>query len=124
MAVHLDPPRYLKCSVSCAEILLRAKALHHWKTTLGILAYIKGIRDSSIILERGLWASVSFEVFPGADYASRATDRCSASGGVIMCGGACVNCCSRTQKCVKLLITEEAEEYVALGDAVKECYFF
>ena len=56
------------------------------------------------------------EVFADADYASRATDRRSVSGGTIMCAGACVCWFSRTQKCVTLS-TPEAE-YAALGDAV------
>ena len=53
-----------------------------------------------------------------ADYASKATDRRSASGGVIMCGGANVCWFSKTQKCVTLLPSEA--KYVAPGDAVKE----
>ena len=48
-------------------------------------------------------ASVSFEVFAeGADYASRATDRRSESGGAVICGGACVCWLGRTQKYVTL----------------------
>ena len=61
------------------------------------------------------------ETFADADYASKATDRRSVSGGVIMCGGACVCWFSRTQKCVTLSTSEA--EYVALGDTVKELLF-
>ena len=63
----------------------------------------------------------SLEVFADADYASKATDRRSVSGGVIMCGGACVYWFSKTQKCVTLSTSEA--EYVALGDVVKELLF-
>ena len=64
--------------------------------------------------------SCSVDLKP-ADYASKATDRRSVSGGVIMCGGASVCWFSRTQKCVTLSTSEA--EYVALGDAVKELLF-
>ena len=64
---------------------------------------------------------ISLEVFADADYASRATDRRSVSGGAIMCAGACVCWFSRTQKCVTFSTSEA--EYVALGDAVKELLF-
>ena len=57
----------------------------------------------------------------GADYASKATDRRSVSGGAVMCAGASVCWFSRTQKCVTLSTTEA--EYVALGDTVKDAMF-
>ena len=60
-------------------------------------------------------------MFADADYACKATDRRSVSGGLIMCGGASVCWFSRTQKCVTLSTSEA--EYVALGDAVKELLF-
>ena len=60
-------------------------------------------------------------MFAYADYASKATDRRSVSGGLIRCGGASVCWFSRTQKCVTLSTSEE--EYVAPGDAVKELLF-
>ena len=64
---------------------------------------------------------ISLEVFADADYASKATDRKSMSGGAIMCGGACLCWFSRTKKCVTLSTSEA--EYVALGNAVKELLF-
>ena len=84
-----------------------------WKAALGIWSTIEFQRESL--------ASISLEMFADADYAFKATDRRSVSGGAIMCGGACVCCFSRTQKCVALS-TFEAED-VALGDAVKELLF-
>ena len=70
---------------------------------------------------RGTWSSISLEVFADADYASKATDRRSVSGGLIMCGGASVSWFSRTQKCVTFLTSEA--EYVAREDPVKELLF-
>ena len=92
-----------------------------WKAALGILAYINGTSNFGITYQRATLASISLEVFADADYASKATDRRSVSGGAVMCGGACVCWFSRTQKCVTLSTSEA--EYVALGDAVKELLF-
>ena len=60
-------------------------------------------------------------MFAKSDYASKATDRRSESGGLIVCGGASVCWFSRTKKWVTLSTLEA--EYVALGDAVKELLF-
>ena len=65
--------------------------------------------------------SISLEVFADADYASKATDRRSVSGGAIMCGGPSVCSFFRTQKCVTLSTFKA--EYVVLGEAVKEVLF-
>ena len=73
-----------------------------WKAALGILEYINGTSEYGITFQRGTSSSISLEVFADADYASKATDRRSVSGGVIMCGGASVYWFSRTQKCVTL----------------------
>ena len=89
----------------------------HWKAALGILEYISGTSEYGITFQRYTFYSISLEVFGGADYASKATDRRSVSGGAIMCGGT-VSWFSRTQKCVTLPTSEA--EYAALGDAVKE----
>ena len=93
----------------------------HWKAALGILEYMNGTSEYGIAFQRGTPSSIPLEVFADADYASKATDRRSVSGGVIMCGGASVCWFSRTQKCVTLSTSEAG--YVALGDAVKELLF-
>ena len=93
----------------------------HWKAALGILEYINGTSEYGITFQRGTLSGISLEVFADADYASKATDRRSVSGGLIMCGGASVCRFSRTQNFVTLLTSEA--EYVALGDAVKELFF-
>ena len=92
----------------------------HWKAALGILEYINGTSEYGITFQRGILSGISLEVFDAA-YASKATDRRSVSGGVIMCGGASVCWFSRTQKCVTRSTSEA--EYVALGDVVKELLF-
>ena len=116
MAVHLDAPRYLKCSASCCEILLHAKS-YSPETALGILAYMKEKSDYGITLQRGSMVSVvSLEVFADADYASEATDRHSVYGGVVMCGGGvCVCWFSSTKQCVTLLTTHRGKVYGCWG---------
>ena len=93
----------------------------HWKAALGILAYINGTSGFGITYQRRTSVGIFLEVFANADYASKANDRRSVSGGVIMCGGSCMCWFSRTQKCVTLSMSEA--EYVALGDTVKEFFF-
>ena len=75
----------------------------------------------SVLHFRERKTGIYLKVFADADYASKATDTRSVSGGAIMCGGACVCWFSRTQKCVTLSTSEA--EYVAHGDAVKELLF-
>ena len=115
-----DTPRYFQRSSICCEVLFHAKAIH-WKAALGILAYINGTSHFGITHQRRALSSISLEVFADADYASKATDRRSMSGGAIICGGACVCWFSRTQKYVTLSRSEA--KYVALGGAVKELLF-
>ena len=64
---------------------------------------------------------LSMQVFADADYATMTADMRSVSGGLMMCGGACVSWFSTTQKCVTLSTTEA--EYVALADVMKEVLF-
>ena len=93
----------------------------HWKAAFVILEYINETSECGIILQRGNLSSISLEDFADADYASKANDRRSVSGGVIMCGGASVCWFCRTQKCVTLLTSEA--EYAALGNALEESLF-
>ena len=92
-----------------------------WKAALGILEHINETSECDITFERKIMSIISLEVLADADYASKATDGRSVSGGAIMCGGASVCWFSRTHKCVTLS-TSEAED-VVLGDAVKELLF-
>ena len=72
---------------SVARYCSTPKAIH-WKAAHGILAYINGTSGFGITNRRGALAGISLEVFADADYASKATDRRSVSGGAIICGGA------------------------------------
>ena len=102
---------------SVARYCTTPKAIH-WKAALDILAYIKDTYGFSTTYQRGSSVGISLEVFADADYASKATDRRSVSGGASMCGGACVCWFSMTQKCVTL--STSGAEYVTLVDTVKE----
>ena len=107
---------------SVARYCSAPKAVH-WKSALGILAYINGTCGFGITYQRETTVGIFLELFADADYASKATDMMrSVSGGVIMCAGACV-CLflGRRNKCVTLSTSEA--EYVTLGDAVKELLF-
>ena len=115
--VIMTRPEISNAVRSVAKYCSAPKAIH-WKSALGILANINGTCGCSITYQRGTSIGISLEVFADADYASKATDRRSVSGGAILCGGACVCWFSRTQKCVKLSTSEA--EYVAIGDQVKE----
>lgn len=77
---------------------------------LGLLFY----GDSGPGVDRGL----NLEMYVDAEYASKAADRCSVLGAVILCGGASVTWIPSTQTCVTLSTTEA--ECVAMGDGAKE----
>ena len=62
----------------------------HWKAALGIMEYINGTSEYGITFRRGTLSSISLEAFADADYASKAPDRRSVTGEVIICGGASV----------------------------------
>ena len=95
-----------------------APTLVHWRAALGILGYVRRTRSFGSTFRRGTTGGLNLHVFADADYASKAADRRSVSGGLVMCGGACVSWFSRTQKCVTLSTTEA--EYVALADVMKK----
>ena len=61
------------------------------------------------------------ELFVDSDFASKATDRRSVSGSVVMFAGACVMYLCRTQKSVTLSSMEA--EYIAMVDGMKEDIF-
>ena len=80
----------------------------HWKSALGILAYINGTCGFGITYQRGTTVGISLEVFVDADYASRATDRRSVLRGTIMCAGAymCVGFLGRRNVSPSLLLKQ------------------
>ncbi|CAB1102978.1 unnamed protein product [Ectocarpus sp. CCAP 1310/34] len=85
------------------------------------LGYVRRTSWMGTTFERGVATGMSMQVLVDADYASKATDRRSVSGGLVMCGGGCVAWFSRTQKCVTLSTTEA--EYVVVADVLKEVLF-
>ncbi|CAB1106091.1 unnamed protein product [Ectocarpus sp. CCAP 1310/34] len=93
----------------------------HWKAALGILGYVRRTSWMGITFEGGVVTGMSMQVFVDADYASKAADRRSVSGGLVMCVWGGVTWFSRTQKSVTLSTTEA--EYVAIADVLKEVLF-
>ena len=93
----------------------------HWRAALGILGYVGRTSSFGITFERGSGGGLHLQALADADYASKAADRRSVSGGFVICAGACVSWFARTQKFAMLSITEA--EYVALGDIAKEVLF-
>ena len=80
-----------------------APKLVHWQAALHVLMYVRLTGGYGITFQRGTARDLGFEVYVDSDYASRATDRKSVSGGVVMCAGGCVSFFSRTQKCGSVL---------------------
>ncbi|CAB1116207.1 unnamed protein product [Ectocarpus sp. CCAP 1310/34] len=95
--------------------------LVHWNAAMDILGYARRTSHFGISFQRGTVEGFSLQGYADADFASKAADRRSVSGGIVTCGGGAVSWFSRTQKCVTLSTTEA--EYVALGDVVKEILF-
>ena len=98
-----------------------APKLVNWKAALHVITYARFTSSYGITFQRGTASGVDLEVFVDSDFASRATDRRSVSGGVVMCAGACVSFFSRPQKSVTLSSTEA--EYVAMAEWFKEVIF-
>ncbi|CAB1113285.1 unnamed protein product [Ectocarpus sp. CCAP 1310/34] len=76
---------------------------------------------STLTYKQDTMVDVSTLVYVDADFASRATDRRSVSGALVLVADCLVAWISRTQKCVTLSTTEA--EYVAISDGVKEALF-
>ena len=91
----------------------------HWRTAICIVEYVFSTREIGITFQKG--SGLELVGFTDADYASKAADRRSVSGGAIMCAGACVCWFLRTHTCVTFSTTEA--EYVALADTIKKAMF-
>ena len=59
----------------------------HWEAALRIVMYVKGTSEYGITFQRG--GGLDMEMYVDSGYASKATDRRSVSGVVVMCAGAC-----------------------------------
>ena len=95
-----------------------APKLLHWQAALHILMYIKSTSTYGITFQRGVSNGVQLDLYVDTDYAYKANDLRSVSGVFIMCTGACVLFCSRTQKSVTLSSTEA--EYVVMATGSRE----
>lgn len=86
-----------------------------WRAALGVLGHVKRINSFEVtFFQKGSVAGVRMQVFADADYASKAADRQSVSGGVVMCGGGVFV----SKNCVTLSTTKA--EHVAMLDVTKE----
>ena len=98
-----------------------APKLLHWQVALHIVMYIKSTSTYGITSQRGLSNGVQLELYVDVDYAHEANGRRSVSGGVVVCGGACVSFYSRTHKSITLSSTKA--EYVAMATGFRETIF-
>ena len=92
-----------------------------WQVTMHVLMYVRFTSSFVITFQRGMVGGDRMELFFDSDFASRATDRRSVSGAMVMFAGACVMYLCRTQKSVALSSMEA--EYVAMADGMKEAVF-
>ena len=90
----------------------------HWQATMHVLMYVRFTSSFGITFQREMVGGDRMELFVDFDFASKATDRRSVSGAVVMYAGACVMYLCRTQKSVALSSMEA--EYVAMADGMKE----
>lgn len=93
----------------------------HWKAAQKILNYLLETAHLALKFDKEVTDGVGTLVYVDADFASKATDRRSVSGALVLVAGCPVAWFSRTQKCVTLSTSEA--EYVAMGDGVKEALF-
>ena len=98
-----------------------APKMVHWKAALGILGYAVRTSSFRITFQRGTVEGFHLVSFADADHASKATDRRSVSGGVVMCAGGPVPWHSKTQECMSLSTTQA--ECVAMSDMGKDILF-
>ena len=108
---------------TCLDILNTARAVVrysdvpkfvYWKAALHVLMDVRFTSSYCITFQRGTECGVNMEVYVDSDYASKAEDRRSVSGSVVMCAGVCVSFFSGIQNSITLSSTEA--EYVAMVD--------
>ena len=93
----------------------------HWKAAQKILNYRLETAHLGLKFKRDASVDVGTLVYVDTDFASKANDRRSVSGAVLLVAGMIVAWFSRTQKCITLSTSEA--EYVGMGDGVKEALF-
>ena len=92
-----DKARHLECCAGGGEALSRAKK-SHWKAAQKILNDL--LETAHLTLKFKQDSTVSKLVCVDADFASKATDRRSVSGALVIVAAMLVVWISRTQKCV------------------------
>ena len=65
-----------------------------------VMEYMKGTCGFGTTFEQGAGSRLEMKLYVDSDYASKAMQKRSMTGMVVMCAGSCVTCSSRTQKCV------------------------
>ena len=113
-------PDILNAVRAVARYLHAPKRLH-WQAAMHVLMYVRFTSSFGITFQTGMVGGDRMEHFVDSDFASKATDRRSVSGAVVMFAGACVMYLCRTQKSVALSSMEA--EYVAMADGMKEVIF-
>ena len=93
----------------------------HWKAAQKILNYLLETAHLTLKFSKDAAVEIGTAVFVDADFASKANDRRSVSGVIVLVAGCIVAWFSRTQKCITLSTSEA--EYVGMGDGVKEALF-
>ena len=118
VAINHDATRHFERGACCGAPFIQPQrqALESSSEDHGIPSRDKGYWFDFV---RGL--GLDLTAYSDADYADKSNDRRSVSGTVITLRGAAVGWASSTQRCVTLSTAEE--EYVALGEGVKEALF-
>lgn len=60
----------------------------HWRAALHVLMYVRSTSGLSMTFQRGTMRGDRMELFVDSDFASKATDRRSMSGAVVIFAGA------------------------------------
>ena len=103
-----DKARHLKCRAGDSHEPKNG----HWKAAQKILNYLLEKAHLTLKFNKEATVDVGTLVYVDADYASKATDRRSVSGALVLVAGCIGAWISRTQKCVTLSTTEA--EYVSM----------
>ena len=93
----------------------------HWQAVLQIIKYLLGMKDRSPTFERGPDSEFDLTVYTDSNFAEKADDRRSVTGGLVCLGHSTICGFSSTHKTISLSTAEA--EYRALGDGVKEALF-
>jgi hypothetical protein len=94
--------------------------IFHWTLAKNVLRYLKGTK--SVVLKYGPGDPTKLCIYADASYASETESARSVTGYVIKQGNNLIAWKSRTQTTVAKSTMEA--EYMALSDAVSDCYYF